>query len=205
MLRTFQEMWAELLEELVYGILDHPTIESVHSLNHWNLVVCEDVPARCDPQKPLELVSDEVKSECAILLLMKDSTTKDSPAPLSDDESFHSATEELDEPVGPPPTATDESTTVQSPHRMDQQETSEDKCKIFSQLGRASLLKIFISLSCVFTCFISTVSSDGTVEVTTPPQTTPSPHDTLSGMTTADCDMCELVNVESTHMQECVH
>ena len=84
MLQTFHEMWAELLEELMDGILDHPTIESVHSLDH-------------------------------------------SPAPLSDDESFHSATEELDEPVEPPPIATDESTPppVQSPHRMDQQETSE--------------------------------------------------------------------------------
>ena len=44
----------------------------------------------------------------------------------SDDESFHSATEELDELVGPHPTATDESTppAIQS-HRMDQQETSK--------------------------------------------------------------------------------
>ena len=49
-------MWTELLEELVYGILDQPTIQSVHSLYHWNLVVCEDVPAGCDPQ-PLEQVS----------------------------------------------------------------------------------------------------------------------------------------------------
>ena len=49
-------MWAELLEELVYGVLDHITTESVHSLNHWNLVVCVDVPARCDPQRTLELV-----------------------------------------------------------------------------------------------------------------------------------------------------
>ena len=56
MLQTFHEMWAELLEELEHGILDHPTTESVHSLNHWNLVVCEDVPARCDPQRTLELV-----------------------------------------------------------------------------------------------------------------------------------------------------
>ena len=50
-------MWAELLEELACGILVHPTPESVHSLNHWNLVVCEDLPARCDPQRTLELVS----------------------------------------------------------------------------------------------------------------------------------------------------
>ena len=50
-------MWAELLVELVYGVLDHPTIESVHSLNHWNLVVCEDPPVENDPQKQLELVS----------------------------------------------------------------------------------------------------------------------------------------------------
>ena len=59
-------------------------------------------------------------------------TTEDSPAPPSDDGSFHPATEELDEPVGPHPTASDESTppTVQSSHRMDQQETSEDTCKI---------------------------------------------------------------------------
>ena len=56
MVQTFDEMWAELLEELVYRILDHPTIESVHSLDHWNLVVCEDVPTRCDPQRTLELV-----------------------------------------------------------------------------------------------------------------------------------------------------
>ena len=57
-------------------------------------------------------------------------TTEDPPAPPSDDESFHSATEELDEPVGPHPTASDESIPpiVQSPHRMDQQETSEDTC-----------------------------------------------------------------------------
>ena len=54
------------------------------------------------------------------------STTEDSPG--NNNNNFHSATEELDEPVGPPPTATDESTTVQSPHRMDQQETRcEDK------------------------------------------------------------------------------
>ena len=46
-------MWAELLEELVYGILDQPTIESVH--NHWNLVVYEDVPIETDPQKQLQL------------------------------------------------------------------------------------------------------------------------------------------------------
>ena len=60
MLQTFHEMWAELLEELVYRILDHPTIESVHSLNHWNsnLVVYEEIPAGCDPQNTLELVSD---------------------------------------------------------------------------------------------------------------------------------------------------
>ena len=57
MVQTFHEMWAELLEELVYGILDHPIIESVHSLNHWNLVMCEGIPARCDPQRTLELVS----------------------------------------------------------------------------------------------------------------------------------------------------
>ena len=50
-------MWAELLEELVYGVLDHPTTESIHSLDHWNLVVSEDVPARCDHQRTLELVS----------------------------------------------------------------------------------------------------------------------------------------------------
>ena len=55
MLQTFHEMWTELLEELVY-VLDYPTTESVHSLDHWNLVVCEDVPARCDPQRTLELV-----------------------------------------------------------------------------------------------------------------------------------------------------
>ena len=67
MLQTFHEMWAELLEELVYGILDHPTIESVHSLNHWNLVVCEDIAVKSDPQKPLELVSDKAKSECVTL------------------------------------------------------------------------------------------------------------------------------------------
>ena len=57
MLQTFHEMWAELLEELVYCILDHITIKSVHSLNHWNLVVCEDVLEKCDPQNPLKLVS----------------------------------------------------------------------------------------------------------------------------------------------------
>ena len=50
-LQTFHEMWAELLVVLVNGILDHPIIESVHSLNH-----CEDVPVRCDPQMTLELV-----------------------------------------------------------------------------------------------------------------------------------------------------
>ena len=55
MLQTFHEMWAELLEELVYGILDQPTTESVHSLNHWSLVGCEDVPVETDPQKRLEL------------------------------------------------------------------------------------------------------------------------------------------------------
>ena len=119
----------------------------------------------------------------------QDSIPVDAPAPPSDDESFHSATEELDEPVGPPPTATNESTTVQSPHRMDQQETSEDAYKSFlwpEQSGRALLLnictRVHFSLLCVLTCFISTVSSDGTTEVTTPPQTTPHPHDTLSGM-----------------------
>ena len=57
MLQTFHEMWAELLEELVYGILDHPTIESVHSLENWKLVVCENIPVESDPQKQLELVS----------------------------------------------------------------------------------------------------------------------------------------------------
>ena len=76
------------------------------------------------------------------------------------------------------------------------------------QSGRASLLiictHVHFSLLCVLTCFISTVSSDGTAEVTTHPQTTPSTHDALSGMTVSDCDVCELVNVESTHMQECV-
>ena len=58
----------------------------------------------------------------------EDSTTEDYPAPSSDDESFHSATEELEEQVGPPPTATDEFTPhiVQSPHRMNNQETSEN-------------------------------------------------------------------------------
>ena len=50
MLQTFHEMWAELLEELVYGILDQPAIDSDLS---FNLVVCEDIPAGCDPQKTL--------------------------------------------------------------------------------------------------------------------------------------------------------
>ena len=53
MLQTFHEMWTELLEELVYGILDNPKLENVHSVNHWNLVVSEG----CDSLKPLELVS----------------------------------------------------------------------------------------------------------------------------------------------------
>ena len=66
MLQIFHQMWAELLEGLVYGILDHPTIESFHSLNHWNVVVCEDAPAGCAPQKPLELVSQ--KSNCKTVL-----------------------------------------------------------------------------------------------------------------------------------------
>ena len=57
MLQTFHEMWAELLEELVYNLLDQPTTENVLSLDHWNLVVCEDVPVENDPQKQLELVS----------------------------------------------------------------------------------------------------------------------------------------------------
>ena len=56
MVQTFHEMWAELLVVLVNGILDHPTIESVYSLDHWNLVVCEDVPVGWDPQRTLELV-----------------------------------------------------------------------------------------------------------------------------------------------------
>ena len=53
MLQTFHEMWAELMEELVYGILDHPILESVHglNLNQWKLIVCESVPAECDPKK----------------------------------------------------------------------------------------------------------------------------------------------------------
>ena len=78
----------------------------------------------------------------------------------SDDESFHSATEELDEPVGPHPTASDESSppTVQSPHRMDQQETSEDTCKsllCLEQSGRVSLIictHVHFSFLCVLTC-----------------------------------------------------
>ena len=53
MLQTFHEMWVELLEELVYAILDHPTIESVHCVDHWNMVVL----AGCDPPKSLEMVS----------------------------------------------------------------------------------------------------------------------------------------------------
>ena len=57
MLQTFHEMWAELLEELVYNLLDQPTTENVLSLDHWNLVVCEDVPVENDPRKQLELVS----------------------------------------------------------------------------------------------------------------------------------------------------
>ena len=56
MLQEFNQMWTELQEKLVYGILDHPTVQSVDSLYHWNLVVCEDVPAGGDPQ-PLEPVS----------------------------------------------------------------------------------------------------------------------------------------------------
>ena len=80
--------------------------------------------------------------------------------------------------------------TVQSSHRMDQQETSEDKCKsllCLEQSGRASFLiictHVHFSLLCVLTCFISTVSSNGMTEVTTPPQTISSPHNTPSGMT----------------------
>ena len=57
MLQTFHEMWAELLEELVYGILDHPTTESIYSFNYLNSVVSKDLPAGCDSQMPLELVS----------------------------------------------------------------------------------------------------------------------------------------------------
>ena len=59
-----------------------------------------------------------------------ENSEESSEEPPSDDESFHSATEELDEPVRPHPTATDESIPpiVQSLHRMDQQETSEDTC-----------------------------------------------------------------------------
>ena len=57
----------------------------------------------------------------------KGSTTEDSSACSSDDESFHSAAEELDEQVEPHPsaTATNESF-PQPPHRMDQQEISEN-------------------------------------------------------------------------------
>ena len=121
---------------------------------------------------------------------MQDTTTKDSPAPPSDDESFHSATEELDEPVEPPPTATDESTPPTVPHRMDQQDSSEDRLKSLLCLehsGRALLLiictHVHFSLLCVLTCFFtSAVSSDEMAEVTTPPQTTPSLDDTLTGM-----------------------
>ena len=79
------------------------------------------------------------------VLLTQDSTTEDSRAPPSDSESFHSATEKLDEQVGPPPSATDESTTL----------------TVHSSVHH---------------------SSDGAIEVTTPPQTTPSLNDTLSGM-----------------------
>ena len=68
MVQTFHEMWAELLVELVYGILDHPTTESVHSLDHWNLVVCEDVPARRDPQSTLELVRLCQTKETAMII-----------------------------------------------------------------------------------------------------------------------------------------
>ena len=49
-------MWTELLGELVYHIRGLPTVQSVHSLNHLNLDIGEDVPAGCDPQ-PLEQVS----------------------------------------------------------------------------------------------------------------------------------------------------
>ena len=47
-------MWDELLEELVYCILDHPVVESVHSLD---LVFCVGVPKGCDPQRTIEQVS----------------------------------------------------------------------------------------------------------------------------------------------------
>ena len=62
MLQTFDQMWDEFLKELVYGILNHPTIESVYSVNHWNLVVCEDVPAGCDPQGLVSLRSYQIKT-----------------------------------------------------------------------------------------------------------------------------------------------
>ena len=70
MVQIFHEMWAELLEELVYHILDHPTTESVHSLNYWNLVVCEDVPTRCDPQMTQELVKTKSNFDRALLELV---------------------------------------------------------------------------------------------------------------------------------------
>ena len=56
MLQEFCQMWTELLEELVNYILDQPTVQSAHSLNHLNLDICDDVPAGCDPQ-PLDQVS----------------------------------------------------------------------------------------------------------------------------------------------------
>ena len=96
----------------------------------------------------------------------EDLTIKDPPATPSDNDSVYSATIEMDEPVGPPPTATNESTTVKSPHRMVQQETSEDKCislLCLEQSGRAPLLiiytHVYISLSCVYLLvFISSYS-----------------------------------------------
>ena len=76
MVQTFQEMWADLLEELMYGILDYPAIESVHSLDHWNLVVCEDVPTRCDPQMTQELVKTKSNFDRALLELVNMLTKK---------------------------------------------------------------------------------------------------------------------------------
>ena len=91
----------------------------------------------------------------------EDLTIKDPPATPSDNDSVYSATKEMDEPVGPPPTATDESTTVQSPHRMDQQETSESQQVYISSLSGAVRKSIIIdylhtcvhfSVMCILTC-----------------------------------------------------
>ena len=60
MLQEFQEMWTKLLEELVYCILDQPTVQSVHSLYHWNLVVCEDIPAGFNSQESSKIVTVSV-------------------------------------------------------------------------------------------------------------------------------------------------